>query len=306
MDTEQLEAFERIAREGGFSRAGWSLGISQPAISARIRTLEREVGGQLFARGGRRLSLTPLGETFLPYARRVLAVMSEGVEAARAVQEGQRGRVTVGVLESLAAGFLAPAVEHFHASHPATELFIRSGDHESVVEMFRDGVVELALVTWPGYELPGAGTEPLLRFREAIVPVVSSNHPLAGAKVSLREFVRQANPFLLMGWEQRSYEVQVAATEPDDTELNLPMHTVRVLLLRGFGAAYMTRTSVADELATGRLVEVAVVDAPPLSRDSALFGVAGRELSPAARIFVDVLCEEAEVLQTRKSGRARP
>ena len=305
MDTGQLEAFERIVREGGFGQAAWSLGISQPAISARIRTLEREVGGKLFTRSGRRPALTPLGETFLPYARRVVAVITEGVEAAQAVQEGHRGWVALGVLESLAAGLLAPAVARFHASYPATHLFVRSGDHESVVEMFRDGVVDLALVTWPGYELPGAGRQPLLRFKEAILPVVGANHPLAGAEVSLGQLVRQAKPFLLMAWMQQSYDVQFAAMEPDAPVLELPLHTVRALLLRGIGAAFMARTAVADELETGRLVEVAVVDAPPLARDSALFGAAGRALSPATRNFVDILSEEAEVVQERLRRRVR-
>ena len=51
MDIEQLIAFERIAREGSFSKAAWLLGIAQPTISARIQGLEREVGGMVFKRG---------------------------------------------------------------------------------------------------------------------------------------------------------------------------------------------------------------------------------------------------------------
>lgn len=301
MDTEQLAAFERIVSEGGFGRAAWSLGISQPAISARMRALEREVGGPLFTRGGRKGSLTALGESFLPYARRALALMSEGVEAARATQEGHRGRVTLGTLESLAAGFLAPAVARFHAAQPAVDLVVRSGDHRSVVDMFRDGVTELALVTWPAEDLPGADPEPLLRFREPLVPVTGAGHPLAGSQVKLQEFVRRACPFLLLGWDPHIREVQVQAMEGDEGVLDLAIHTARALLLLGVGGAIMTRTLVGDDLATGRLVEVVVTDAPPLFRDSALFGIAGREPSPAALRFVAALREEAGALRPQRA-----
>src|SRR5882672_640990 len=114
MDSEavtaaQLATFERVVREGGFSRAAFALGIGQPAISARIRALEETVGGPLFTRG-RRIGLTALGESFLPYARRALEILGEGVEIARLAQVGKRGRVTIGALGSLAGGLVGPAL----------------------------------------------------------------------------------------------------------------------------------------------------------------------------------------------------
>ncbi|MGE3272326.1 MAG: LysR family transcriptional regulator, partial [Chloroflexota bacterium] len=53
MDTDQLRTFERIVREGSFSRAAWSLDLAQPTVSARMQALEQQVGGPLFARSGR-------------------------------------------------------------------------------------------------------------------------------------------------------------------------------------------------------------------------------------------------------------
>src|SRR5689334_15702431 len=91
VDTEQLATFARIVREGSFSRAARALDLAQPTISARIQALEQEVGGPLFTRGGRTVTLTARGESFLPYAQRALAVLSEGIDAARLVESGQRG-----------------------------------------------------------------------------------------------------------------------------------------------------------------------------------------------------------------------
>ena len=66
MELGQLEAFDRVARDGTFTRAAESLGLTQPAVSTRISLLEAELGGELFERRGRQLFLTPLGERFLP------------------------------------------------------------------------------------------------------------------------------------------------------------------------------------------------------------------------------------------------
>src|SRR5260221_14717067 len=102
IDLDQLVAFERIVREGSFSAAAWALEIPQPTLSARIKTLEQSLGGALFHRLGRRISLTDMGQTFLPYAQRTIAVLTEGVEVARLAEHGQRGRLTFGGLSSLA------------------------------------------------------------------------------------------------------------------------------------------------------------------------------------------------------------
>src|SRR6476646_9757409 len=87
MDVDQLLSFERVVREGSFTRAALSLGIGQPAVSARIQALEAELGGPVFTRG-RRVALTALGETFLPFARRATELLATGVEAARLTRTG--------------------------------------------------------------------------------------------------------------------------------------------------------------------------------------------------------------------------
>src|SRR5258708_20907288 len=88
LDLEQLITFERIVREGSFSAAAWALDIPQPTVSARIKALEQTLGGQLFHRQGRKVTLTDLGQTFLPYAQRTIARLGEGVELAHQAEHG--------------------------------------------------------------------------------------------------------------------------------------------------------------------------------------------------------------------------
>ena len=131
MQLDQLIAFDRIAREGSFSRAAVGLGLGQPAVSARILALEDAVGGTLFVRR-RTLRLTALGESLLPYVRRALEVLREGVEASRLAQVGERGSVRIGALGSLAGGLIGPAVAEFIRTHPKVDCTVRSGDHDPV------------------------------------------------------------------------------------------------------------------------------------------------------------------------------
>ena len=79
----------------------------------------------------------------LPYARRALAVLGEGIEAAQLAQRGQRGRVTIGTIQSHSRTLLGRAMGRFYAGHPEVEVFVRTGHSDQIVQMLTDGVVKL-------------------------------------------------------------------------------------------------------------------------------------------------------------------
>jgi DNA-binding transcriptional LysR family regulator len=295
MDFHQLMAFERIAREGSFSRAAWALQIAQPTISARIQALEQEVGGPLFVRGGRRVTLTERGESFLPYARRALEVLNEGIEAARLTQVGQRGRVTVGTLQSLAGGLLASVIAAFHTAHPDVELFVRSGHNDLIVEMLRDGTVKVGLITGPSLH---PDLTPLLHFREPLVLVAAAGHALARrAPVAWQEVEQAGAPLLLVRWGPSMNPVLARMNLQVGRVVEAPIETILHLLRRGIGTAFLTRTLVMDDLLAGRLAEIVVEDLPPLSRESMLVRLSrGGTLSPGVNDFVALMQEEAAAL----------
>jgi DNA-binding transcriptional LysR family regulator len=291
MDTEQLQTFDRIVRDGSFSRAARALNTSQPTISARIQGLEHTVGGLLFLRRGRRIMLTELGESFLPYARRALAVLAEGIEAAQAIQAGKRGRVTVGTIQSLAGGFLASSIMRFHNAYPMVEFFVRTGHSDQVVEMLYDGIVKLGLISWPFFN---PDLKLLQRFRESLVFIVGPDHPLADkGAVTLDEVQNVRGHLLMVKWGYSTNEFESFLETQTGPMRDLPIDTVRHMLLRSSGGAFLTRALVADELAAGRLVEVAVEGLPTSYRESALVCLKSGAMSAALGDFVAVLREEA-------------
>jgi DNA-binding transcriptional LysR family regulator len=296
MDVAQLEAFDRIVRYMSFSRAAEELEISQPTISARIQTLEAEIGTPLFVRGGRYLALTEQGERFRPYAQRALLVLREGKEAARLAASGKSGRLTIGAIESLTGGFLATAVARFHQAYPEVEVFIRAEHTDQIILMLNDGVVKLGLVTWPFYD---QDLVPLLRFREPLVLVVPPHHPLSGGQsATLEQVALLGQPFLQVRWGPVARPLFNRMAGYAGTRVEVPIDTARQLVLQGIGATFLTHTLVKEDLAAGRLMQINVSDAPETYRESALVHLRRTELSVATLKFVEELGEVFEGIKT--------
>lgn len=294
VNADQLRAFDRIVREGSFVRAAWSLGVAQATVSARIQALERAVGGPLFVRG-RKVRLTERGVGFLPYARRALTTLQDGLEAARLASAGAQGRLAVGALRSLSGYFLAPAVAGYYRRHPGVECLVREGPHAQVTEQVADGVTELGLICWPPLPPLLADLSPLLHLREDVVLTVPAGHPFARAgEVTQAQVLRASHPLLLLRWWQVTPPELAALIARAPSVADVPMDTGRALLASGVGIGFFPRVFIAQDLARGDLAEVRVVDFPPLHRDTALVRLARHPtLSAAAQDFVAVVREEA-------------
>ena len=292
---EQLVAFERVVREGSFSRAALALKLGQPAVSSRIQALEAALGGALFRRG-RRITITTLGETFLPYARRTLELVAEGMEAARLTQEGRRGRVSLGALGSLAGAVIGPALAKFTASHPEVDCLVRSGDHESMLALLLDGIVELALVAWPCPPALEPELRALFTLHEPVVLVAGRGHPLARrARVTPRDIVRGGHPVYRLRWWQAHHPEIDRLAAATGRSIEVPMETARYLVGGGHGVGFFTRALVSDDLRRGVLKEVAVKDMPPVTRDSALVRrIRAAPMSAASSQLVACIRAEAE------------
>jgi DNA-binding transcriptional LysR family regulator len=250
----------------------------------------------LFVRGGRKLALTERGERFLSYARRALEILNEGIEDARLSEEGQRGRITVGTPQSLAGGFLAEAILQFHNTHPQVDFFVRTGHSEQVIEMLYDGLVKLGLVGWPFYN---SDLAELLRFREPLVLVVPANSALTKlGKVYLEQVKKVRGHLLIVHWGPSAHDFTVRISEQAGPMTELPIETIRYILLHDLGAAFLTRATVAEELQAGKLVEVEVEDLPRGYRESAL--VCLKRNMPLNKVLQDFVNEiDMQAKETR-------
>jgi LysR family transcriptional regulator, low CO2-responsive transcriptional regulator len=295
MDIQQLTAFERVVREGSFSRAAWSLNVSQPTISARIQGLETAVGGALFRRG-RKVALTERGINFLPYARRLLVTWRDGLEATR-FEGGNRGRLSIGALRSLMGSFFGAALAKFHALYPEVEGDIRGGDQWQLMELLADDVIELAIICWPLENSLLTDVTPLFTIHEPIVLVVRPEHPLTELKTVTRaDLLAHAHPFLLLRWWQTTpLELTTLASQAERV-MDVPAEAGRIMILESAGAGFFPISVVKTDLERGEMREIQVVDLPAQHRDLALVHLARRpERSKSAERMMALLLEQHSV-----------
>ena len=125
MELRQLETLAAVADRCSFSAAAEALGISQPAVSQQIQTLERDIGSPLIDRSGRRARLTERGEVVLRHARRLLAARDE-LTRELADQDGElAGHLVVGSSTGLGEHVLPPLLGGFRQLHPAVSVTLR-------------------------------------------------------------------------------------------------------------------------------------------------------------------------------------
>lgn len=150
MDARQLRYFLAVVDHGGVTRAAEALYVSQPSLSQSVRSLERELGTELFNRAGRALQLTAAGHALLGPARQVQESVLEASDAVRRIQQLEEGRLDIAVTEDLAVDPLADFVAAFRARH--TEVWVNvlnADDSETAAERVRLGECEVALCSLP-------------------------------------------------------------------------------------------------------------------------------------------------------------
>ena len=117
MQLAQVEGFLEVARRTNISRAAEALFITQPALSARLRALEAEVGSPLFRRGRRGMALTDAGRAFLPYAERAVRALQDGAGAVERLP--MTDELVLGAAPAISTYVLPGLLVRFEAAPPA-------------------------------------------------------------------------------------------------------------------------------------------------------------------------------------------
>ncbi|WP_086669388.1 LysR family transcriptional regulator [Lentzea kentuckyensis] len=179
MDLRQLEYFVAVAEERSFTRAAARLHVVQSAVSAAIKTLERELGAALLDRNAKRVLLTDVGEVLLPKARAVLDAATEAGDAVAQVRGGLTGTVRLGTLNSIMLMDLPALLGEFHRRHPGVlvRTSVATSGSQGLVEQLLDRRLDLSFVSLPGEVPDGIVLDGLSH--SVMDLVVPHGHPLA-------------------------------------------------------------------------------------------------------------------------------
>src|SRR5437868_7858556 len=191
----QLEAFSEVARLGNVSRAADTLSLTQPALTARLQGLERELGVELFVRAPRGMTLTDAGRALLPYAERALAQVLDGQKALQDLRSGKMGELFIAAAPAVSTYVLPSVLKSFQTSHPNVRMGVRTGHTEEVLEMVLRREVHLGV----GRPIRHADVEVSPVFDDELVLVVSRHHPFARRDRIRLEELAEDRPILSDG-----------------------------------------------------------------------------------------------------------
>ncbi len=175
MDLRQMEMFRAVAEEGGFTRAGERLHVSQSAISRQIKLLEDELGGMLLHRRGRRATLTPPGELLLKTANRLFRDIQDVVWQISETHQLHRGSIRIGGGMTVCMFILPKLLKKYRSKYRQVDLRVTSGTSESIIRQIRNHEVDLGLLTLPIVE---KDLEVVPVLKEEMVVVTAPRHPL--------------------------------------------------------------------------------------------------------------------------------
>ena len=189
---KQLQAFVAVAKSGSFAEACTLVHLSQPALSITIKNLEDAVGGKLLQRSTRSLALTPEGAGFYPVVQRLLADWDRSLEDVHNLFALRRGKLDIAVMPTFASSLLPAILAEYHQQYADINVTVHDVIAESVVDMVRNGRVELGITFDPG-DARDLDFQPL--FRDKFVAVLPQNHPLL-AKQRLKWRDLQDYPYI--------------------------------------------------------------------------------------------------------------
>jgi DNA-binding transcriptional LysR family regulator len=284
MQLAQVEGFLEVARRANLSRAAETLYITQPALTARLRSLEAEVGSPLFRRGRRGMVLTDAGRAFLPYAERALRALQEGASAIERLP--LTDELVLGAAPAISTYVLPQLLVRFESEHPAVRLSVRTGHSEEILDMVVRGDVQVGLAR----ELHHPSLETMGLYEDELVLVVEPAHPLARNRRVPLDRVRDAR-LILFDRTSSYYDLtnalfRRAGTLPRGVLELDHIDAAKQMVLAGLGVALLPTTAVAGELRSGALRRIELVGTPRIERRiAALRRLDDEARSPAAVAF---------------------
>lgn len=262
----QIEAFLTVAERRSVSAAAGVLYVTQPALTTRLKNLERELGVDLFVRTSRGMRLTAEGRAFRPHAQRALQSLAAGRELLRERREGRVGELIVGAAPAISTYVLPLVLRTFQASFPNVHLIVRTGHSEDVLELVLREQVQIGLVR----DLPHPAVTSTPLYEDEIVLVVHPQHRLAGEpSIAVQElgderlilFDRTSSYFVLTSaFFREAGVVPRGVMELDNVD------ATKKMVEQDLGIAFLPYTAVRGELAAGTLHEVAIDGYEPVRR----------------------------------------
>jgi DNA-binding transcriptional LysR family regulator len=294
---EELRALCTVVEAKSFSGAADRLGLSQPAVSLQIKSLEQEYGIELLHRGGEETLPTQEGLIAYETACEILDLFDRSKLRVQELTSLSQGRLLIGGSTGPGEVLLPTILGSFKSEHPHVDLALRVGDSGEIIDRIRLHQLEIGFVGSFRRDR-NLSFEPFLS--DQLILVVSPDHPWAPRDAIDYEELTQAALIL----QQQGSGATAALCEALAnsgialSELNAVLYlglqeSTKAAVRSGLGVTIISRLGVLEELARGVLVEVPVRGLE-LTRDFYVTYLRSTPLTALARAFVDFAHSQAE------------
>ncbi|MFG2331980.1 LysR family transcriptional regulator [Streptomyces sp. NPDC048604] len=266
-DLGALELLLAVARHGSLGRAAREVGITQPAASSRIRSMERQLGVALVDRSPRGSRLTDAGALVTDWARRIVEAAEAFDAGAQALRARRDSRLRVAASMTIAEYLMPGWLIALRAERTDTAVSLHAGNSASVAERLLADEADLGFVE--GLAVPD-GLEGAVVAHDRLVVVAAPGHRWARRRGPLTAAELSATPLILRERGSGTRQVLDAALA-DEGGLAPPLlelastTAVKAAAVSGAGPAVLSELAVTEELASRRLVEIPL-DGVPLAR----------------------------------------
>lgn len=261
---QKLEVFRTVVERGGVGRAAEELHVSQPVVSAHIRSLETRLNTKLFARQGRKLILTEAGELTYRWANEIFRSRVSLARSLESVANGTAGHASIGSSLSIGSYIVAPALIRFKQQVPDAMVELRLGSVEATLESLRDGTADFCIIPTQEVlntrelDVESIGVAPFALLASAEnTEIPASIHP---CDLEQLPFVSppsgwairksQDSALLSLGVSRRRTTIELGSAE-----------AIKLAVRANLGVALLWRGSATAELNRGELREITVIGA---------------------------------------------
>jgi len=291
MEIRQLKTFINIVKLGNFSQAAQFQGYTQSSVTTHIKLLEQELNTILFERFGHQLTLTTDGERLYDYAERIIT-LTEDAKNALYNSNVPRGRLVIGMQESVCGYHLPPVLKEYNTLYPEVQLSFKFGTSSDFRNLLRKNMLDIAFFLEENVSEVDLTSEFL--WTEPIVMVASANHDLAKIeRVEAKDLHKQT---LILVEDGSSYR-RVLENSLDKAGIHCrnilevcQIQTIKQLVIDNLGITVLPLVAVKNELDAGTLVALPW-HSPEFQINAFLVYHKQKWLSPTIRSFIKLVHE---------------
>lgn len=284
----RYEIFLTVIEKQSFTKAADSLGYTQSAVSQMVRSIEEELSTTLIFRSRKGIRLTPDGEQFLPYIKKICNAHHELMEKSKEMRGLESGNIRIGTFSSVSSNWLPILMKEFKEKYPSVQFQLQQGEYTSIVQYIKEGSVDFGFVN------PDAVTDlttiPLIQ--DEMLAVLPYDHALAKKEsITLEELSNE--PFILLDEGEHSEPLEIFKKHNLHPNIQYKVHddyTIMAMVENGLGI------SILSELVLRRTNYQFIKKHinPTINRTIGIAFTNKKTLPISSRYFIDFIVERFE------------